>query len=189
MGDWIAKHPAIIAGVAVVLVGVALWVVTSTMFGGPQGPQYGETYYLDMSSGELFPASEISVPPIAAPSDKDRQGGELHGVRAYVFSCSDCADADSRFVAFVERYSPEIKAALTEYTAEQLAEMPPNAREQLNISQRQIESGKLVAVPEEGVNWQDWNWVPSISAEANEIRTGVSDRCGSDRPQPCGAGS
>lgn len=66
----------------------------------------GDLWFYDLKSGELFAESDLSVPPI------DTDSGPGMGVRAWVFSCKDCAAPKQRFIAYLEILNPAAKKAV-----------------------------------------------------------------------------
>ena len=61
----------------------------------------GEIWYYDTESRELFSAKD-QIPPIVPPN-----GGTATGVRAYVFTCSDCSDKSKLVIGWLETFSDE----------------------------------------------------------------------------------
>jgi hypothetical protein len=65
-------------------------------------------YFYDESEGKLFAGPHSAVPPIPGLDEK-----AADGVRAVVISLNgDCADEKSRSIAYLEKYSPELKQQL-----------------------------------------------------------------------------
>jgi hypothetical protein len=62
-------------------------------------------YFYDLSEGRLFVAPPSSVPPIEGLNK-----GQHDAVRAVVIATNgDCADKKARGIAFLEKYSPQLK--------------------------------------------------------------------------------
>lgn len=99
------RKPAVGGPVAglVLVIAIVLGVMNS---GDDPMPTRAGDYYFDIETSKVFVADASQLPPIAAPS------GAGNGMKAYVFSCSDCGDASSHFVAYIEKYSEEAKAVM-----------------------------------------------------------------------------
>src|SRR5688572_15309584 len=62
-------------------------------------------YFYDLSKGKLFVRPQSSIPPIEG---LDR--GQFDGVRAVVISTNgNCSDKKARGIAYLEKYSPQLK--------------------------------------------------------------------------------
>lgn len=93
MRDAINQTPAVGGAVVIVLLAVAAFVVLRSGPGtAPRTPQH--RYLYDLASGELVTG--------AAPTSAD--GGR---VVARVFTCGDCDDEASRFIAHLEKPNPD----------------------------------------------------------------------------------
>src|ERR1700693_1186306 len=70
----------------------------------------GDAYFYDLQEQKLFVAPQGSIPPI-----KGLKGAAGAGVRAIVISpTGDPSDKKHRQIAYLEEYSPEIKALFEE---------------------------------------------------------------------------
>lgn len=88
------------AAVLLSLAGVLIW--RSFIGGAAPGER---AFFYDVSAGRLFTAPATAVPPI-----RGIDGEEEDGMRAMVISTSgDANDEAARQVAYLERYSPELK--------------------------------------------------------------------------------
>lgn len=145
--EWQQKHPAIGTAAAIVTVLLsAVYVVSRSGIMRTRPTGTGVTvYFYDLSSGELFVGPlDLIETGIVAPS-----GGE--GVRAYVYSCSDCADPGSRFIGHLHRF-----------TAERKTSEPYNpAAERPSLS-----SDGWVTIVQDG---QISSWIPAASAAGAAI--------------------
>jgi len=94
--EWIRKNNAAATAVAVVLLAVAIGNLVYR-YGGRQRVK-ADVFLYELNSGTLFPGALNELPPIPMPD-----GGQA--VLAHVFSCGDCADVDSRFVGYLEKYT------------------------------------------------------------------------------------
>ena len=78
-------------------------------------------YYYDLTTKQLFSHDALDpdgTPPIAAPSGSQVDGQDA-GVKAYVFTCAaECGDESQYFIAYLEKYTSEYKAALKAKTAD-----------------------------------------------------------------------
>jgi hypothetical protein len=79
---------------------------------GARGPQ---AYFYDLSKGELFVADANLIPPI-----RGIDSAEQDGVKAVVVASSP-DDQKSRRIAYLERFSPELKRDLEEARAKKTA--------------------------------------------------------------------
>ena len=107
-------------------------------------------YFYDLSERKLFTAPRDAVPPIAGTDGKTADG-----VRAVVFSPSgDCAK--DREIAYLEKYSPELKAQF------EAAKARPGD-EFARLSRGAAQSHTFVA------RAAGTNWFPMDSEEAGRI--------------------
>ena len=91
----------------VVLVVVLFLVARKPASGRPEG----QLWFYNEITGQLFAASDLSIPPIKTTS------GPGTGVRAWVFSCGDCANPDERFIGYLEKMQPTTKKFMNEEIA------------------------------------------------------------------------
>lgn len=80
--DWLNENSTLATGATVVLLIVALGVVFLQMR-GPQADLAGESYYLEVETGEVFAGPRDATPPVEGPS-----GGVA--LRADIYSCGEC---------------------------------------------------------------------------------------------------
>ncbi len=161
--SYLNNNPAIVTIAAIVLLLVCLGVIYRTLSGGGGGPRIVDIYFYDLGSGEVFIGPSDSLPPIDAPSGP--YNGKPAGVRAYVFSCTDCSDENSRFVGYLETYTDEAKAALTSGEA-------PDAYEY-------YDGGRLIKRPDEE------GWARAESEEGFALIESVSTLCPGGVLKPC----
>jgi len=117
--------------------------------------------------GNSLPLQTQASPPIETTS------GPGTGVRAWVFSCGDCANPDERFIGYLEKMHPNTKKFMDEEIAKTGASM--------GIGQLidKYSSGILVRSPNKK------NWVPRISPAGQAI-IGNSLKTGDcSNPIPC----
>jgi len=130
------------------------------LFRGNSGSTRNEqAYYMDAQTLDLF-AADVLPAPIASPT-----GGE--GVRAYVFTCGAC-DVDQWAVAYVEKFTPDARAAMLEPTAVE------RSREESEALVQRMEEGRLVAGVGAGESMQ---WEKASSAAGIAIRQRATQRC------------
>jgi len=136
-----------------------------------------DVWFFDQGTGKLFTAGANKIPPIEAPSDAEHnenaetdEDKRYNGVRAMVFSCNDCRDSTTHFVGYLERYTPEAKAA-----AEKWADGDdPEAAYELMESGREI---RLVSQDE---------WLAANTKDAMAIYEQVRGTCNEqDHPRQC----
>src|SRR5947207_14924832 len=66
-----------------------------------------ETFFYDMSEKKLFAASRELLPPI-----RDLKGNDENAVRAVVISSGNHKHKPNETIAYLEKYSPEVKQHL-----------------------------------------------------------------------------
>jgi hypothetical protein len=112
---------------------------------GSRGPQ---AYFYDLSKAQLFAADASLIPPIRG-IDSD----EEDGVKAMVVAARP-DDKKSRRIAYLERYSPELKRDMEEARAKSTAPMIGRSGAQtLRFVKRE----------------KDKEWHPLVSAEGQRI--------------------
>lgn len=151
--DVIQKNQPVIAVVAIVVLVFAVYSTMRTTGAVGGGPP--RVYYYDLQSGDLFVDVKNQDAPIDAPS-----GGQ--GVLAHVYSCTDCGDEASRFVAYVEKLTDEAKAEAvkTEPDLQLLAE------------------GRVISAVGD-----EMNWVMMDSPAGGHITGIAHNKC--EQPQRC----
>lgn len=158
------NNSAIVTLGAVVLLVIALGaIIMQTRGGGGSG--IIDVYYYDLSTGQLFTGPSNQLAPIEAPSGP--YNGKPGGVRAFVFSCTDCDDESTHFIGWLDMYTPEAKEALANPTAE------------MGASFELYERGHLVKRVE------DETWVSANDPEGFRVMEAISQECPGGRPQPC----
>ena len=96
------KNP-VVAIIAVIILIVAIVMIARSMSGGSGSADYGELFWYDTGSKQLY-AGPHEMPPIKAPSGSE-------GVQAYVFAKSSCDNASDRFIVYLEKF-PNKKAIM-----------------------------------------------------------------------------
>ncbi len=165
----VEKHSAVftVIAIAVIVLAIAASVRgmrgTTSNSGAPDKTQY---FFVDPESGKLS-AFATPISPVS------QSGKELF--RAYVYSCSSCSDASSRFVGYIEKLSPErheketqMRIGLTPGET-----LPPSARAQL-----QALGGQFISAP------SPVEWVDPASPDAEKIVTALRSQC-PGIPLPC----
>lgn len=153
--------------VGVVVLALAALLIGRAITGGRvQGKAPEAEWFYDLKTGELFTASAKNIPPIAAPSDP----GAAAGVRAYVFSCGACDEAE-RQVLYLETYSEDARAAMEQINT--LTDVQPSAP-----LESRVERGHYVAaVPATGDEPQ---WVLTVSPRGQELARAFWTMCGKE---------
>lgn len=165
--QWRKENPAIMAGGAIVLFLIAMGIAYRSMTGDDSaaiGPPGAKLYYYDLNKKELFVAVDVA-PPIATASGPHE--GQPAGVRAYVYSCTDCKDIQSRFVGYLETLDPEFRAKVDDTQAQGwfLGAIPVNIEG--------LDEAALVRTE------KDPNWVAKVTSDGEKIIDSVGLRCGS----------
>lgn len=109
-----------------------------------------QVYFYDQSAQKLFSTSSDSVAPIAGTD-----GPEIDAVRAIVFSPSGDCRKDQQ-IAYLEKYSPELKAQFEVAKKNPEADLP-------RMSRSQAQSHTFVR------RVQDKDWHPLDSEEGGRI--------------------
>lgn len=151
------NRQAILATVAVValLIAGGLIVGRGSSGGAGDGPKH--VYFYALNTGDLFTAPNTAT---TAPAPA---GGE--GVRAYVYSCTSCDDAASRFAGYVQKYTEQAVAAMANPSPE---------------TEDALREGNLVASPAEG---GELKWVAADSDAGQRIQNAPFNKCA--ELQPC----
>lgn len=140
----------------------------------------GVVYFFDLNTGLLFNGAVGTQGPIAAPSNAAEPDSSPAGVRAYVYSCGQCGDAEKQYIGYLEMYAPGVPGApATPGTAsaqpEPGAKLPPGGA-LLHDAHRQ-----LVAKPSLDPEWQ-----PAASEAGKSIISGGRKKCSDNRfPAHC----
>lgn len=103
MRNWLNNNSAVVTILAVVVLILSLATIILSTRQGSFTPQDVPYYFYDLDAKELFVGKSSQTPPIDTPA------GGKRGVKAYVYSCGDCADESTRFVGYLEMYTPEAK--------------------------------------------------------------------------------
>jgi hypothetical protein len=141
--------------VAVSLVLLAASVVLFIKLSPARESENGDAYFYDLQEQKLFVAPRGSIPPI-----NGIKGAAMAGVRAIVISpTGDPSDKKHLQVAYLEEYSPEIKALFEEVHQARMAGRSDEGR----IDRREVVANTLVR------RLQDTEWQPINSAEGKKI--------------------
>ena len=123
----------------------------------------GTIWFYDLKTRVLFPASDVSVPPI------DTKSGSGMGVRAYVYTSEDDSHPTNRFIAFLETLSPETKREVE-------AELKrTGSRVPIGFALEKRYAGILVSLPE------TVEWHPKFSQAGIDIMEAGMAKGGSRR--------
>lgn len=165
MRQWLAKNPLIVALITVVVLGVAGYVIKQSM--QPVKPLNASlpnpVYYYDLADSQLFSGSGDDFPPIKAPK------GE--GVRAYVFACGACTEAD-RQLAYLETFSPDAQKYLRDNM-----NLPDSRPKQIMEHVDKMPDGHRIAVPGTTLKW-----VKASDPAAASIRSTFMSGCPGGKP-------
>jgi hypothetical protein len=149
------KKAAMMLALAVVLLAGAGFRLAR--FFGERGTAVGRAYFYDLSERKLFVAPRTLVPPIRGINND-----EVDGVRAVVVSTSDNPkDKASQKIAYLEKYSMELKQQLEAMQSGQESAGPAGTR----ISRSGAQSFTLVR------RLNDETWHAANSVEAEKIMT------------------
>jgi hypothetical protein len=124
------------------------------------GEQGAQVWFYDQSERELYRAANHTLPP-----DHGIGGKAADGVRAVVVAFrGDTADPRTRRIAYLETYTPELKALLEQVQAAHRAGKPFAGRVPSRDSDY-FQTNTLVKSADEG----DWHFLSS--AEGRELTT------------------
>lgn len=139
----------------------------------PLGVIQKTDWYYDLQAGKLFVAW-LESPPIEAPSGK-LPDGKPAGVRAYVFSCGDCAVSEERQVLWLETFTVKPGGPSFDANGKRRPPTPPG-----NIASPDAGGVPLVKRP------TDLDWVKNGSEEAKKMQSLPNCKDGS-KPKRCSA--
>jgi hypothetical protein len=177
--QWLLMNSALLTVVAILITVLSM---ASLLWNsrGAGSSQALRSYYYDLGSEKpegldrLFPGERSAIAPIASPSGKQGENGELMGVRAMVYSCGECTDRSSLFIGYLETLTPPARLAMEKLR--EAAGGPPNLQMMATA-----ESGTLVR----SLEGKD-QWYPRRSPEGMTIVNAARSHCGEDNPpQPC----
>jgi hypothetical protein len=178
---WLNRNGAVVSAAAVLLIGLCLWLTLRPRDGAVPDAGPATVWFYDLNTKQLYPAEPGAIAPEPTPSGPYRMpdGSESPaGVRAYVFTCTDCGDAGSRFIGYLEMYTPAVRELLRERRAHRDDAAPPSTR--LSDLDDPGHSARLIRTPD------DDRWVPADSDAGQAILAGLHKRCGGDQKlRPC----
>ena len=182
---WMNNNSAIVTILAVVVLIMSLGIIVISQ----QRPSFEPVpvYFYDLNTGQLFPGMSSDVPPIPAPSGglvlNNQVTERPAGVKAYVYSCTDCEDESSQFIGWLEMYTPDVKAQL-ENPQDFAPPADPESMEAEMAAMEAFDRGHLIGEPADNVS--NIKWVPATSEEGFLLTQRVQESCGTDViAQPC----
>lgn len=153
--QWLERNSVLVITVSVMVMAAALALVL-----WPQrrisSADFRFAYFYDLNTQKIFRDDAQAIPPI------DTESGAGAGVRAMVVTCGGCGE-DERFVAWMERYTPEGKKKALAYQAQMRAHPSSDIPEP--TGGQEIRSGK------------DPTWYPSESPRGQQIRQSLYTLC------------
>jgi len=160
--EWANQNSTVMTILFVVVLIVSLGSILMQSSGGDM-KRYTYGYFFDVGSGELFVRKNTEVPPIDAPS------GAGKGVRAVVFSCTDCDDKKTHFTGWLETYTPEAK--------EELLNPPPpiNPEDPTSGMTGAVERGHRIAAAPTGA--AEPQWMLMSSPQGSQIMKQIRSKC------------
>ena len=147
-----------------VVVAVALFFIKKTP---TSGRPEGQLWFYNEVTGQLFSASDLSIPPVETVS------GPGTGVRAWVFSCGDCSNPDDRFIGYLEKMHPDTKRLMDEEIAK------TGASTGVGKLLDKYAAGILVRSPGGS------NWVSRMSSAGQAIISNSLTSGNCSNPKPC----
>lgn len=196
IGDWIKRNRLAAGAGSVVMLLASGAIVGWFMTERNTPPRKPMVWFYDTGTDKLFAADADALPPIAAPSDAPppdapenwKPAGEPRGVRAAVYSCGDCADAKSRFVHYIEKYTPEARAArvVGDGKSGEGRNMPAAEKELRGIDPDNPADGLLIAFADPATPSSKWSWRPKSELDADAIDDEARQHCNEGETlQPC----
>lgn len=133
-------------------------------------------YYYDLNSHDLFAGPRNEIPPIESPSGphQDKPGG----VRAYVFTCSDCTSKQWT-IGYLETFTDKAKHALRAERRKQQAN--PNSRKPIlrpDSASPAVAQGWMIRTVD------DPAWLPVRHPQARQIMANAN-LCERAVARPC----
>lgn len=160
--DTINNNPAVGLIIAVVVVGVAIFVLR----GNARPADNPQAYFYDLETGQLFAGLKTDVPPIDAPS------GAGNGVQATVMSCGSCDNPDERFVAWISRFDPQVQDMVRRMNES----ANPVDADGNPIDVMYVNSHAYIAVAPESAGGEV-DWISINAPQAQTIRQAPYDKC------------
>jgi hypothetical protein len=161
VGEAVNKNPIVGVVIAVVILGIAGYIMMSTS-GGGGGKQIEQRYFYDLSTGELTAMGNEPAPVTAASGSQ--------AVWAHVFSCGSCEDESQRFVAYLQKLTDEAKAEFAKPLTQQDSDV--------------IMAGGRVALPPKEPGGEI-RWVPADGMEGMRIGEAPLSLCPGGTPKLC----
>lgn len=176
--DSMNNNSALVTVLAIVILIVSLGFIIYQARPNRYAPRVVDVYYYDLGSGQIFLGKSDKVSPIDAPSGPG-SSGEPNGVRAYVFSCTNCDDESSRFIGWLEKYTPEAKQAMLNPPAPDTSGNAAAGPDPTEI----WEKGHLIAAYK--ANAGELKWVVNNSDAGFRIMQSLETKCPGGQPNPC----
>src|SRR6266487_267071 len=98
MSNFLNRWPKLVWTIAIICIVAASASLIQRTINANKRPK-GEIWFYNLKTHQLFPASDLGVPPI------DTKSGPGTGVRAHVYTC-DTGPNPKNFIAFLEKLTP-----------------------------------------------------------------------------------
>lgn len=121
-----------------------------------------ERYFYDEASKAL-----IERDGVLAPFKVNESDGAANGVGVHVMSCGSCADESDRFIAYLEKYTPEAQARLAALGMRNYE--TPDSDDEANA----LQPGEVLVRRE-----NDSQWVERTGAFLEGVAREAGARCG-----------
>jgi hypothetical protein len=138
----------------------------SFFFRAPRRPKSLAWFYNERTAA-LFTAVDQMIPPI------DTESGAGTGVKAYIFTCGDCNDSSQRFIAFLEKMTPEGKEAVISQIKNDKSGVG------LGFAMEKLELAVLVR------SLENQEWYLKFSSEGQMVMASGKKRGGCENPLLC----
>jgi len=151
---------------AVGVILVAIIAVTRARRNSSKPPE-GQIWFYNLKTQELFAGSDRSVPPI------DTQSGAATAVQACVYTCDVNPKSTNRFIAYLKKFSPELKQAID------AALQRADDQSSIGFMLERNPEGVLVSSLEAA------QWFPELSDQGQKIVAAGIKSGGCPHPQIC----
>lgn len=164
MGDLLNRWPKLAMTLAVLGIAASVAFLIQRGLSANRRPK-GDLWFYNLKTRQLFPASDLSVPPI------DTKSGPGTGVRAHVFTCAGDSQP-TNFIAFLEKLTPEMKREAEVEVKQGGGQMG------IGFALEKRQGGILISAVEEE------RWFPKSSSEGLQIMEAGRMKGGCPHPKP-----
>lgn len=171
--DFIAGRQTVTAVCALILLLAAGIFAYRRMYGTPSGVST-KVWFYDLNTGRLFVGSINAIPPIPAPSGP-RPDGSPAGVRAHVYTCTTCTEAERKMV-YLESRTME---------SQQLLQATQRRREGAELTPEMLEAQQGKGVLVKRISDPEWRERQDPEVQRLMIDAVLQLCPGTPSPKPC----